>query len=254
MASLTQEQLKEITAIATATVAHLQGASAFGLGSHGGGGGNRAILDERNFRRIEKFDNKESEWDQWQESVEVAVSAVHWGTAKMMEEVAKMDEFTDDKFKERMDDLVLNAPGLDSDIFSQEQMKVKQELFQHLCLWTQGESNTIVRGVRSRNGYEAWRKLLTRLAPRTAARRLQSMMSIMRPNKAKDVRSFGKVLEVWELQVNEFMTHFREKISINMKVAIVIGMAPAEIQDMIFSTGPVKVEKMSWRNSGNGAR
>ena len=76
------------------------------------------------------------------------------------------------------------------------------------------------------------------------------MMSIMRPNKAKDVRSFGKVLEVWELQVNEFMTHFREKISINMKVAIVIGMAPAEIQDMIFSTGPVKVEKMSWRNSG----
>ena len=59
-------------------------------------------------------------------------------------------------------------------------------------------------------------------------------MSIMRPTKAKDVRSFGKILESWELAVAAFKNAFNEKLSMNMQVAVVIGMAPAEIQDIIF--------------------
>ena len=62
----------------------------------GGGGGHRAVLDERNFRRLEKFTNKQSDWEAWQANVEVAISAVHWPTAKLMEEVAKK-EMVDDK-------------------------------------------------------------------------------------------------------------------------------------------------------------
>ena len=61
--------------------------------SSGGGQGyqNRSILDERNFRTLEKFTNKESEWEAWQANVKVAISAVHWPTAKIMEQVAKKD-------------------------------------------------------------------------------------------------------------------------------------------------------------------
>ena len=60
------------------------------------------------------------------------------------------------------------------------------------------------------------------------------MMTIMRPTKAKDVRSFGKALESWELAVAGFKSSFNEKLSMNMQVAVVIGMAPSEIQDIIF--------------------
>ena len=77
------------------------------------------------------------------------------------------------------------------------------------------------------------------------------MMGIMRPPKANDVRSFGKNLEKWELKVAAFKAKFNEKLSMNMQVAVVIGMAPAEIQDSIFQQwkgegGEVELEK-DWK-------
>jgi len=203
----------------------------------GGGGGqghhNRPILDERNFRRLEKFSNKETDWEAWQANVEVAVAAVHWPTSKVMEEVGKMEVVDEDKLEDIYSSIILNMSG-NEDLFMKEIRKASGELYQHLCLWTTGEANTIVRGVREKDGFLAWRRLLTKFAPRTAARRLQAMMTIMRPTKAKDVRSFGKALESWELAVAGFKSSFNEKLSMNMQVAVVIGMAPSEIQDIIF--------------------
>ena len=74
--------------------------------SGGGGGGGRAILDERNFRRLEKFTNKESDWDAWQANVEVAVAAVHINSWKMMEKVAGHEEVNADILRDVMDDVV----------------------------------------------------------------------------------------------------------------------------------------------------
>lgn len=123
-----------------------------------------------------------------------------------------MDEVTDPKLNDIYDNVVLEA-GLDTDRFKEEMGIAKREPYQHLCLLTTGEAITIVRGVRAKGGFIAWKKLLSRFAPRTSARRLQSMMTIMRPPKAKDVRSFGKALESWELQVTEFKSHFNEDIA-----------------------------------------
>ena len=196
---------------------------------NGGGVGTKTLLDERNFRRLEKFSNKEVDWEAWQANVEVAIAAVHQTTARMMEVVAKVETLDMQKLKD-----LIEVEAFERELNQEEIEKADGELFQHLCLWTVGEANTIVRGVREKCGLIAWRRLLTRFAPRTAARRLQAMMNIMRPQKAKDVRSFGKTLESWELQLQAFTTNFSETVSMGMQVAIVIGMAPAEIQDIIF--------------------
>ena len=47
------------------------------VGSGGVRGAGRTILDERNFRRLDKFTSKEADWEPWQANVEVAVAAVH---------------------------------------------------------------------------------------------------------------------------------------------------------------------------------
>ena len=220
--------------------------------SSGGGQGhhNRPVLDERNFRRLEKFSNMETDREAWQANVEVAVAAVHWSTSKVMEEVAKMEVVDEEKLEEIYTNIALDK-NWDEELFKKEIGKSCGELYQHLCLWTKGEANTIVRGVREKDGFIAWRRLLTKFAPRTAARRLQAMMTIMRPSKAKDVRSFGKMLESWELSVAAFKANFNEKLSMSMQVAVVIGMAPAEIQDIIFQQwkgegGEVELEK-DWK-------
>ena len=69
MASFTEEQLRDMTAVITATLRQLHGANMFGLGNHGQGGNGRVVLDERHFRRLEKFSNKESDWDAWEANV-----------------------------------------------------------------------------------------------------------------------------------------------------------------------------------------
>ena len=126
----------------------------------GGGGGqghhNRPILDERNFRRLEKFSNKETDWEAWQANVEVAVAAVHWPTSKVMEEVGKMEVVDEDKLEDIYSSIMLNMNG-NEDLFMKEIRKASGELYQHLCLWTTGEANTIVRGVREKDGFLAWR-------------------------------------------------------------------------------------------------
>lgn len=204
---------------------------------------NKSILDERHFRRLEKFSNKEADWEAWQANVEVAVAAVHSPTAKVMDEVAKKEAVDIDKVKEIFGDMLLTATW-NEELFMAEMAKASGELYQHLCLWTTGEANTIVRAVREKDGFIAWKRLLTKFAPRTAARRLQAMMNIMRPVKAKDVRSFGKALESWELSVSGFKANFNETLSMNMQVAVVIGMAPGEIQDIIFQ---------QWKGEGDEA-
>lgn len=152
-----------------------------GDGGRGGGRGlGRTILDERNFKRLDKFSSKEAEWESWQANVEVAVAAAHWPTAKVLEEVAVKEAMNEDILKDIFADIAVEK-GWDDDAFMGEMEKVGGELYQHLCLLTVGETNTIVRSVREKNGFFAWQKLLVKFAPRTTARRLQAIMGIMKP-------------------------------------------------------------------------
>ena len=57
----------------------------------------RALLDERHFRRIDKFSNKEVDGHAWQSNVEVAIAAVHLETSKVMEEISSVGEVSRNK-------------------------------------------------------------------------------------------------------------------------------------------------------------
>ena len=78
----------------------------------------------------------------------------------MMEVVAKVEALD----MQQLQDLI-EVEILERDLNREEIQKADGELFKHLCLWTVGEANTIVRGVREKCGLIAWKRLLTRFAP-----------------------------------------------------------------------------------------
>ena len=80
----------------------------FGLANHGQRGSGGVVLDERHFRMLEKFSNKESEWESWQANVEVAVATVTWGSWRVLEGLAKVDEVTDPKLNDIYVNVVLD--------------------------------------------------------------------------------------------------------------------------------------------------
>ncbi len=55
----------------------------------GGGGGSKGHLDERHFRRVEKFDGAESKWREWAFTFKTQVGSVNPTTRDYLEQIQK---------------------------------------------------------------------------------------------------------------------------------------------------------------------
>jgi hypothetical protein len=64
-----------------------------------------------------------------------------------------------------------------------------------------GEAMTVIRGVLTGDGWLAWAKLSARFDPRTPAKALMSMLTVMNPKKVKEIRYLSAAVEDWEVKV-----------------------------------------------------
>ena len=141
-------------------------------------------LDERHFRRVEKFDGKEGMWKEWSFQFKTQVGAASRYTRNKLDEIQKegTDPDLDGIF---VDD---NADMVD---------KLGAELYSTLTPLVSGEALMMVRGVPHGDGWKAWSKLFNRYNPKTPARALMAMMAVMNPRKVKDVRDLSQAVEEW---------------------------------------------------------
>ncbi len=71
--------------------------------SGGGGGGGHGHLEERHFRRMNKFDGAESKWREWAFQFKTQVGSVNPGAREFLEQIQKhpKDPDWDDVFSAR---------------------------------------------------------------------------------------------------------------------------------------------------------
>ena len=139
-------------------------------GGAGGGGEKGGRLDERHFRRVEKLTGPN--WKEFSFQFKTAVGAASG------------------KVREALDDIVMAGkdPNINQ-IFSdsledwqgEEITKYGAELYAVLSSIVSGDAMTVVRGVASGSGWEAWSRLSNRFDPRTPAKSLMAMMAVMQP-------------------------------------------------------------------------
>ncbi len=108
-----------------------------GGGGRGGGGGRRG-LEERHFRRIEKFDGRGS-WSDWSFTMKVAT----WSADK---EVVETMDWIESVQTPKIDNLENHAVDTGGDSNG-------TEFFAMLVGLTPGEALIIVRGTEGMNGY-----------------------------------------------------------------------------------------------------
>ena len=146
-------------------------------------------LDERHFRRVDKYGGGPG-WKDFAFQFRTAVGAAS----------SKIRAILDDIIKSGKD------PGWDA-IFVEwtagEMDTAGQELYAVLSSVVTGEAVMELRGVPSGNGWEAWSQLLNCFDPRTPAKALMAMMSVMQPKKMKDVRELPSAVEDWEVPHQE---------------------------------------------------
>jgi hypothetical protein len=185
-------------------------------------------LDERFFRRVEKFDGSgKSNWREFAFQFKVAVGMVNPRARRILEDIQKKGKDVD--FTE-----VFNGDDETEDIPAEHLQKMGTELYAMLSSLVTGEAMTVVRGVMSGDGWMAWSKLNVRFDPRTPAKALISMLAVMSPKKLKEVSALASAIEDWEVKVKALGSEHDITMDDKILQAVLTSMCPEEVQNLIF--------------------
>ena len=113
-------------------------------------------LDERFFRRVEKFDGAEGRWKEWSFQFTSQLGAA-----------SKLTRFRLDDIQKAGVDPAWNSIFVEDGELSVD--KLGAELYSIITSLVSGEALMMVRGVPHGNGWKAWSKLFSRYNPKTPA-------------------------------------------------------------------------------------
>ena len=100
-----------------------------------GNGGKKVALEEKYFRRMDKFEGDAAKYRSWMFDLGVAIGGIDEELASELERLSRLED--GDKWN----------PGEDLDMRDEMYRKYKGELYGLLCSLTQGEAKTLVKGV-----------------------------------------------------------------------------------------------------------
>ena len=170
-------------------------------------------LDERAFRRIDKFTDKKDEWTEWR--------------AQVIEAVRECDKtFADDlvKFEKK------ETPGTYIDL-TVVQQQLSATLQSRLVNLTGREAFAIVRAAEGQ-GVEAWRQLGMRFDPQTDARFALLLIAVasFKIGAKQDVQSG---LVKWETMLLSLERDHNEKLSPKIRRALLLNILPHALQSRL---------------------
>jgi hypothetical protein len=158
-------------------------------GGGGGGGGQGRCLTSKDFANTGVFDGTETAFADWAFKFKLAMKPKNLECHRLLELHEKM------KSEVQLEELEALTTG-DS--------QKATEIYDVLGLNVSGEALTIVRGVDSLNGVEAWRRLMKRYSPNTPQRQLVRLMELLTPTKAKNATELANTMEQWELKLRVY--------------------------------------------------
>ena len=153
----------------------------------------RCILEEKNFRRIERFDGEVSKFRTWKFDLAMAIGQVDSKFAVVLDDwLSKVDsEVTGLKWN----------PKEDSHLDRVYYDKYTADLYGVLASLTGGEAKSLVRGVcdagLGRDGYRALLILHRRYEVKTQASRLQAFMEVVNPPGIKNLTDIVPGINRW---------------------------------------------------------
>ena len=184
--------------------------------AYGGKGARYKSIEEKNYRRMEKYSGAPGTWGEWSFDFVTTTQGISPDVGKVIEEMSRTSEAT--VTQEAVD----RVPGLTAEM----KERYGTELFGVLNSLTSGDASLTVRGViaklGSRCGFAAYYALNCRFNPKTPARMLQYLLTVTDPPPIKDVRMIPKMIEEWEVKKSVLEKEFSEQLSENLPAAILV--------------------------------
>ena len=203
---------------------------------------NKVILDEKYFRRMEKFGGDASVFRGWLFDLLVAIGQIDSILQRELKDMLKLE------FEEKNWD-----PVIDGNVDDELHGKYAGELYAVLCALTTGEAKNIVKSVADQgkdkyDGFKALGLLNKRFDMQTISGTLQQFMEVVSPEGIKKSNDLVSKIHNWEARVVVFLArHEKETLSENMRLAILVGMLPKEYQEILMQSGSLK--KMTYASA-----
>jgi hypothetical protein len=177
------------------------------------------------YRNIKTFSGDQKDWEEFHGKMKGQIAAKNGIAAEVLDYVeAKMSEaeLDSDGFK-----VMVAGQEMDDD----DLREVRNRMFNVLLNLTTGEANAVVRRCQGRCGLLAWKKLCTTLNPRTLASGVKLISQAINPTKITDARKADVAIEMWDDKLVKLSTEYGEKLSDKLKVAVLYGMLPKDLQE-----------------------
>ena len=152
--------------------------------------------DVSNFRNIKVFSGDNKEWEEFQTKLKSQNAAGNPRAAEILDFTE-----TDTTEMELTEAKTYNFDVGDDDITEDMINDTSYNMHNLLISLTTGEANTHVRRCTERNGLLAWKRLSTKLNPRTLASGVKAISAVLNPTKITHVTKADSALEYWEGRV-----------------------------------------------------
>eukprot|EP00971_Amphidinium_carterae_P058570 1158227-Amphidinium_carterae.1 len=128
--------------------------------------------------------------------------------------------------------------ALDFDLYVDEKKREAVSLHFRLVVLTDKTALGIVKQVRNQDGFEAYRRLAIRYAPRTLGRNLTRLTSIIDHDFGSDKSQMLDKIASWERQIEEHELISGEKIAESVKCAVIQKGMPAALRTYLLVNSP----------------
>lgn len=224
MAALSAEQfaqlLEVVRAVTTAQHAVQTPVEPPGIGSESRG----RVLDGRYFRNA-VFTGTAKDWGDWAFAFKRVVRSCSRDAYAVLEFVESQPTAVQE-----------HLLGGDGTVSVDHVAKLSAELYDVLCQNVTGDAMTVLRSVEDCKGFVAWQRLYHKYNPRTVARAIRLLAEVASPGKVKELADIDNAMRAWEQKTALLTKEFNEKVSDNMKIAILTSMLPPSIQDYVYTT------------------
>ena len=208
------------------------------MGSSGGGIGGRGErpqvhLDEKYFRRVDKFDGDPSKYRGWIFELVVALGQVDGDLQKVVERLVMGKEDVVGKGS-------VETWRTEDHIDREMHRKYSSELYGLLVSLTSGEAKGILKGMLDSrmpsDGFKALVILRRRFDAITTGSLLQAYLEVVAPSGMKNSGEVISGIHKWETKEALLRSRFEESMSDKLKIAIILGMLPKEYQEMVLQS------------------
>ena len=191
------------------------------------------------YKQIKVFGGKQDDWAEFSHNLTCLIAAENDEVSKLMEE-AEISTSEQDLVDEDFD-------GMGSGNLSEDEIKdISHKLYNILTGLTTGDANQAIRRC-SRNGLLAWKRLSSSLNPRTLGSGIKAISAVLAPAKVANAAKVDHAIDAWEDSLAKLSKEYGEVISAKMKVAVLYGMLPKDLQERTLDKCAV-----SWSNTTEG--